>query len=49
MVAKPTIVRKVDFEADFVGFHIPDRWVEGYGMDTAEKGRGRRDIIAYIK
>jgi hypoxanthine phosphoribosyltransferase len=31
--------REVDFEADFVGFEIPDRFVVGYGLDFAERYR----------
>jgi hypoxanthine phosphoribosyltransferase len=31
--------RTVDFEADFVGFHIPDEFVVGYGLDFAERYR----------
>jgi hypoxanthine phosphoribosyltransferase len=31
--------RSTDFEADFVGFHIPDEFVVGYGLDFAERYR----------
>ncbi|MFU8849133.1 MAG: hypoxanthine phosphoribosyltransferase [Opitutales bacterium] len=31
--------RSVDFEADFVGFQIPDEFVVGYGLDFAERYR----------
>lgn len=31
--------RSVDFEADFVGFRIPDEFVVGYGLDFAERFR----------
>ena len=31
--------REVAFEADFVGFKIPDRFVVGYGLDFAERYR----------
>ncbi|WPJ98178.1 hypoxanthine phosphoribosyltransferase [Coraliomargarita algicola] len=31
--------RTVDFEADFVGFKIPDEFVVGYGLDFAERYR----------
>lgn len=37
--------RKVKFTPDFVGFIIPDLWVQGYGMDTNELGRGDKNII----
>lgn len=32
--------RKVEIEADYVGFRIPDRFVVGYGLDYAECYRG---------
>lgn len=31
--------REVPFEADFVGFQIPDKFVIGYGLDFAERYR----------
>jgi hypoxanthine phosphoribosyltransferase len=31
--------RKVEFEADLVGFEIPDEFVVGYGLDFAERYR----------
>lgn len=31
--------RTVNFEADFVGFRIPDEFVVGYGLDFAERYR----------
>jgi hypoxanthine phosphoribosyltransferase len=31
--------REVDFEADFVGFEIPNKFVVGYGLDFAERYR----------
>lgn len=31
--------REVKFEADFVGFQIPDKFVVGYGLDFAERYR----------
>jgi len=36
--------RTVDFEADFVGFAIPDQFVIGYGLDFAERYRNLRYI-----
>jgi hypoxanthine phosphoribosyltransferase len=36
--------REVDFEADFVGFQIPDRFVVGYGLDFAERYRNLPNI-----
>jgi hypoxanthine phosphoribosyltransferase len=31
--------REVDFDADLVGFNIPDKFVVGYGLDFAERYR----------
>ena len=31
--------REVPFEADFVGFRIPDKFVVGYGIDYAQRNR----------
>lgn len=36
--------REVPFEADFVGFEIPDKFVVGYGLDFAERYRNLPDI-----
>jgi hypoxanthine phosphoribosyltransferase len=38
--------RQVSYKADYVGFTIPDVWIQGYGMDTGEVGRGESNIIA---
>ncbi len=38
MVDKPT-GRAVPYEADFIGFTAPDRFLVGYGMDAAHKFR----------
>ncbi|OGM21344.1 hypoxanthine phosphoribosyltransferase [Candidatus Woesebacteria bacterium RIFCSPLOWO2_01_FULL_37_19] len=44
LVSKPAR-REVDVPIDYLGFTIPDNWVEGYGMDTDEKNRGLPDIV----
>ena len=31
--------REIDFDADFVGFKIPDKFAVGYGLDFAERYR----------
>jgi len=36
--------RKLDIEADYIGFTIPDEFVVGYGLDYAERYRNLRDI-----
>jgi len=38
--------RAVDFEPDFTGFTIPDKFVVGYGLDYNERWRNLRDIVA---
>ena len=41
--------REVDVPIDYLGFTIEDRWVEGYGPDSNEKGRWRKNIVAKVK
>lgn len=43
LVDKPA-GRKVDLEADYIGFTVPDAFVVGYGLDYMEKYRN----LAYI-
>ncbi len=33
-----------DVKADYVGFHIPNEFVVGYGLDYAERYRNLRDV-----
>ncbi|MBI4079006.1 MAG: hypothetical protein HY429_01785 [Candidatus Levybacteria bacterium] len=41
--------REVNVCIDYVGFTLKGSpWVEGYGLDSAELGRGRPDIIQVI-
>ncbi len=36
--------RKVPFEADFVGFEVPSKFLVGYGLDWGEYGRNLPEI-----
>lgn len=37
--------KEVNFNLDYVGFSIPNIWVQGMGMDTRERGRSDRRVI----
>jgi len=37
--------REVEVKVDYLGFEIPNLWVEGYGLDTDQKGRARNKIV----
>jgi hypoxanthine phosphoribosyltransferase len=41
--------RTVTFQADYVGFEIPDHFVVGYGLDCGEEYRNLRGIYAIKK
>ncbi len=38
--------RKVDFEADYVGFEVPNVFLVGYGLDWGELGRNLPGVYA---
>lgn len=41
--------REVDIHVDYVGFVLPgSTWIEGYGLDGGEYGRGRPEIAEKI-
>lgn len=40
--------RKCDIQADFTGFHLPDEFIIGYGIDCQENYRNL-PYIAYVK
>lgn len=39
---------RADFGIKYVGFHIPPRFVVGYGLDVAERYRNLPDIRVYV-
>ena len=43
LVDKPSR-RKIDFQPEYVGFEIPNVWVQGRGMDSDGFGRGDPNI-----
>lgn len=45
LVDKPE-KRQVAYTASYIGFTLPDVWLQGYGMDTGEVGRADPNIIA---
>ncbi|EDP75878.1 hypoxanthine phosphoribosyltransferase [Hydrogenivirga sp. 128-5-R1-1] len=38
--------RKVEFEADYVGFEVPNVFLVGYGLDWGELGRNLKGVYA---
>jgi hypoxanthine phosphoribosyltransferase len=47
LLSKPT-KREVEVPVDYLGFTIPDRWAEGYGLDSDQIGRGRKNVIVKV-
>jgi hypoxanthine phosphoribosyltransferase len=39
------VAKQTELIPKYIGFEIDDVWVEGYGMDTDERGRGNPHII----
>jgi hypoxanthine phosphoribosyltransferase len=48
LLAKPAAVRKVPLQPKYIGFEIENVWVEGYGIDSAERGRGNPNIMKVL-
>lgn len=48
LLSKPSR-RQIDVKIDYIGREIPDKFVIGYGLDFAEKGRNLPDIFALEK
>lgn len=46
---KPMEIAKYNVKIDHTAFHIPNFWVEGFGLDTQRMGRGNKDVIARYK
>lgn len=44
LLSKPSR-REVDVPIDYRGFEIPNKWVEGFGLDTDEDFRGLKDVM----
>ena len=36
---------EVVYRPRYIGFQVPNLWIEGYGMDSSENGRGNPEII----
>jgi len=49
LLSKPEDVRRVPVDVKYVGFHIENVWVEGYGIDSAEEGRNNPNIMQVIR
>ena len=41
--------RKVEFEADYVGFVIPDKFIVGYGLNYGNYFRNEDHIFAFVE
>jgi hypoxanthine phosphoribosyltransferase len=44
LISKAT-QRKITYEPDYIGFTLPNVWIEGYGMDCNQRGRANPNII----
>lgn len=40
--------RKVDYEADYVGFEIPDKFIVGYGLNYGDYFRNEDHVFAFV-
>jgi hypoxanthine phosphoribosyltransferase len=41
-------IQKVEPDLRYIGFHIPDEFVVGYGLDMAERYRNLSSIYTYV-
>lgn len=48
LLSKPDSVRLAEVDVKYVGFHIENVWVEGYGIDSREYGRGNPNIMQVV-
>ena len=48
LLRKPDTVRRVEVPVKYIGFDVSDVWIEGYGIDTAERGRGNPNIVQVL-
>lgn len=40
--------RKVEYEADYVGFEIPDKFIVGYGLNYGDYFRNEDHVFAFV-
>lgn len=45
LLAKPSR-HEVIYRPKYIGFSVPNVWIEGYGMDSAERGRGNPAVLS---
>lgn len=48
LLVKSEEVRRVQVPIKYMGFEIQNEWVEGYGIDTSEMGRGNPNVLRVL-
>lgn len=48
LLSKPSR-REIEVPIDYVGFEIENKWVIGYGLDDANRGRGDPNIVEKLE